>query len=313
MRWKLGLALAALATAGLVLVFVALAASDEAAAWRELPAPPLSPRETPTGFWTGEEVVLVGGSDAPPCPPTAACSVPRVAPLADGAAYDPAIGAWRAIADAPVGFSWAEPELIDGSAYLWIAGENGRPNAPSAFLAYRIEEDRWEQLDLPTAAIWVGTKILAAGDRIVAHTYDDSDGERPDYVFETQTSTWRELPDDPFDDPYSRELAWDGRPPAPVRPPREGRGAARRPCAGQPSTSSGTSGSSSMIPRPRSRTCPSARRRRRRRSSRPRQRPTAARPRYWPATTSSSSSARNGASPRAGCTRGPGFGRLTPE
>jgi hypothetical protein len=209
MRWKLGLALAALATAGLVLVFVALAASDEAAAWRELPAPPLSPRETPTGFWTGEEVVLVGGSDAPPCPPTAACSVPSVAPLADGAAYDPAIGAWRAIADAPVGFSWAEPELIDGIAYLWIAGENGRPNAPSAFLAYRIEEDRWKQFDLPTRDLgW--HEVLSAGDRIVAHTYDDSDGERPDYVFETQTSTWRELPDDPFDDPYSRELAWDG-------------------------------------------------------------------------------------------------------
>ena len=208
MRWKLGLALAALATAGLVLVFVALAASDEAAAWRELPAPPLSPRETPTGFWTGEEVVLVGGSDAPPCPPTAACSVPRVAPLADGAAYDPATGAWRAIADAPVGFSWAEPELIDGSAYLWIAGEHGRPDAPSAFLAYRIDEDRWEQLDLPTRDLgW--HEVLAAGDRIVAHTYDDYDGERPDYVFETRTSTWKELPDDPFDDPYSRELAWD--------------------------------------------------------------------------------------------------------
>ena len=191
MRRKLDLALAALATAGLVLVFVALAASDEAAAWRELPAPPLSPRETPT--WTGEEVVLVGGSDAPPCPPTAACSVPRVAPLADGAAYDPAIEAWRAIADAPVGFSWAEPELIDGSAYLWIAGENGRPNAPSAFLAYRIEEDRWEQLDLPTRDLgW--HEVLAAGDRIVAHTYDDSDGERPDYVFETRTSTWRSFP-----------------------------------------------------------------------------------------------------------------------
>ena len=101
--------------------------------------------------------MLVGGSDAPPCLPTAACSVPRVALLADGAVDDPAIGAWRAIADAPVGFSWAEPELIDGSAYLWIAGENGRPNAPSAFLAYRIEEDRWEQLDR-RPAIWVGTK-----------------------------------------------------------------------------------------------------------------------------------------------------------
>jgi hypothetical protein len=214
MRRKLGLALGVVAIAvamavGLVVAVVGLAGSDEPAAWRELATPPLSPREAPTGFWTGEVVMLVGGSDAPPCPPTAACTVPKVAPLADGAAYDPATGAWRAIADAPVGFSWAEPELIDGSAYLWIAGENGRPNAPSAFLAYRIGDDRWDELEMPTADPGWYT-ILRAGKRIVAHTYDDSEGERPDFVFDTTTSTWSELPDDPFEDPYSRELAWDG-------------------------------------------------------------------------------------------------------
>jgi hypothetical protein len=214
MRRKLGLALGLVAIAvamavGLVVAVVGLAGSDEPAAWKELSTPPLSPRETPTGFWTGEVVMLVGGSDAPPCPPTAACTVPKVAPVADGAAYDPATGAWRAIADAPVGFSWAEPELIDGSAYLWIAGENGRPNAPSAFLAYRIGDDRWDELEMPTADPGWYT-ILRAGKRIVAHTYDDSEGERPDFVFDTTTSTWSELPDDPFEDPYSRELAWDG-------------------------------------------------------------------------------------------------------
>lgn len=104
MKWKLGLALGAVVAVGLGVAFVALAGSDEADAWRELAAPPLSPRETPTGFWTGEEVVLVGGSDAPPCPPNAGCQVPKVPPLADGAAFDPASGAWRAIGDARSAF-----------------------------------------------------------------------------------------------------------------------------------------------------------------------------------------------------------------
>jgi hypothetical protein len=210
MRWKLGLALGLVATVGLVVAVVGLARSDEASGWRELPAPPLSPRELATGFWTGEDVVLVGGSDAPPCPPTAACSVASVPPLADGAAYDPAAGTWRAIPDAPIGFSWSEPELVDGSAYLWIPGEPGRPDAPGGFLAYRIDGDRWEQFELPTSDPgWYAT--LAAGSRIVAHTHDDAEVERPDFVFDTETSAWSELPDDPFDDPYSRELAWDGR------------------------------------------------------------------------------------------------------
>jgi hypothetical protein len=79
-------------------------------------------------------------------------------------------------------------------------------------------------------------EALAADDRIVAHTYDDSDGERPDYVFETRTSTWRELPDDPFDDPYSRELAWDGSRLL-LFDHRERDESSEAPLRGQPSTS----------------------------------------------------------------------------
>ena len=183
------------------------------------PAPPLSPRETPTGFWTGEEVVLVGGSDAPPCPPTAACTVPRVAPLADGAAYDPATGAWRAIADAPSALR-AEPELIDGSAYLWIAGENGRPNAPSAFLAYRIDEDRWEQLDLPTRDLgWHESSPRTTGSSpTVRRLRRRAAGLR----LRDRTSTWRELPTTRSTTRTVVSLPGT-KPPAPVRPPREGR------------------------------------------------------------------------------------------
>ena len=152
-------------------VIVVAAGSDGSSGWRELAQPPLSPREYPTGFWTGEEVILVGGSDAPPCPPNAECEAPSEPPLADGAAYDPEADTWRAIADAPVRFSWAQPLVVGSTAYLWIAGEPWRPQAPSAFLAYRIREDRWEELDMPTHP--ASYQLVAAGDRIVAVSGSD--------------------------------------------------------------------------------------------------------------------------------------------
>jgi len=189
-------------------VIVVAAGSDGSSGWRELAQPPLSPREYPTGFWTGEEVILVGGSDAPPCPPNAECEAPSEPPLADGAAYDPEADTWRAIADAPVRFSWAQPLVVGSTAYLWIAGEPWRPQAPSAFLAYRIREDRWEELDMPTHP--ASYQLVAAGDRIVAVSGSDEEEERRDLVYDPSSSEWSELPPDPFSPGFDRVAVWDG-------------------------------------------------------------------------------------------------------
>jgi hypothetical protein len=191
-------------------VLVAAGAPAQRPEWREIAAPPLSPREFPTGFWTGEEVILVGGSDAPPCPPWAECAAPTVPPLRDGAAYDPQTDSWRAIAEAPVGFSWAEAILLDSTAYLWIAGEPWREQAPSAFLAYRLDEDRWEELKMPVADPgWYS--LAEAGGPLVAVRSSDEEAERPDLVFDPATSAWTELPDDPFTPGFDRVAVWDGR------------------------------------------------------------------------------------------------------
>lgn len=217
MRWNRVALLALVAAAGALLAALGCGESDESKdtaaqeiPWRELPAPPISPREHPTGFWTGQEVVLVGGSDAPPCPPNASCRPAKTPPLADGAAYDPATGTWRSIAEAPVGFAWAEKALIGSTAYLWIVGEPRRPEAPSAFLAYRSDADRWEKLPLPTSdgAGWY--HLGAAGDRVVAYTSSDEDRERPDFVFDPGSVTWSELPDDPLSPGFDRVLASNG-------------------------------------------------------------------------------------------------------
>jgi hypothetical protein len=180
------------------------------ATWQALPAGVLSPREGALGLWTGQEVLLVGGSDAPPCPPNASCVPPDVPPLADGAAFDPRTGAWRRIADSPVPFEWAQGIAVGRTAYLWIPGSAGRPDAASAFLAYRIEDDRWEELPPPPGDFDLFHGIVQAGDRIVAYTGSDEQGEGSDFAFDPATKTWSELPPDPLSPSFDRSMVWSG-------------------------------------------------------------------------------------------------------
>ena len=185
--------------------------AGDSAVWQAVPAGPLSPREGALALWTGREVLLIGGSDAPPCPPTASCVPPDMPPLADGAAFDPQTGTWRRIADAPVPFEWAEGTVMDTTAYLWIPGSPGRPSADPAFLAYRIEEDRWEELPFPSGDPGHFRGIVQAGDRIVAYTGSDEQGEQPDLVFDPAAGSWNELPPDPLSPSFDRSMAWSGR------------------------------------------------------------------------------------------------------
>jgi hypothetical protein len=209
-NWKLSVVLGLAVSAGLLVGVVGSARSvAETRPWKALPDPPLSPRELPAGFWTGEEVVLVGGSDAPPCPPNASCTVPRTPPLSDGAAYDPDAGTWRPIADAPVAFSRASPVVVGSTAYLWIPGEASRPQAPSAFLAYRLEEDRWDELAMPTEDP-DAYRLITDGERIVAHSWGDEPREIADFVLDLASETWSELPDDPLSPGFDRVMRWSG-------------------------------------------------------------------------------------------------------
>ena len=101
--------------------------------WRTRPS---RPARAAVAVWTGAEVLFLGG-DTEPCPASASCVTPTVTPLADGAALDPSTGTWRRIADAPVGFTFADAEVVGDTVYVWTYGEPDRPGAPTAFLAVR--------------------------------------------------------------------------------------------------------------------------------------------------------------------------------
>jgi hypothetical protein len=179
-------------------------------AWETLPPAPLSPRENAIGLWTGEEVLLIGGSDAAPCPPTASCVPPDRPPLADGAAFDPERETWRAIAPSPVPFESAQGFVLGDKAYIWVPGTPSRPKTKRAFLAFDIQKNRWDELPLPAGGSGRDYAIVAAGDRIVAYAHSDEQDEQPDRVFDPSAGSWRELPADPLSPSFDRYFAWTG-------------------------------------------------------------------------------------------------------
>ena len=128
--------------------------------WQRAPAPPLQPRESAIGLWTGSEALIIGGSAAAPCPSNASCDAPDEPPLRDGAAFDPRTRTWRRLARAPVGFEFAQRAVVGRTAYLSVPGSPVRPRAPRAFLGYQFDRDRWRRMPEHPAA-----RLHAAGGR----------------------------------------------------------------------------------------------------------------------------------------------------
>ncbi|MBW6435036.1 hypothetical protein KZ829_14940 [Actinoplanes hulinensis] len=174
-------------------------AAEGKAGWTALPKSPLSPREAVLGLWTGREVLLIGGSDASPCPPSASC-VGDPTPLADGAAFDPATDRWRKIADSPVPLTGGESAVVGGTVYVL-------PPDGKELLAYRIDADAWARMPVPFGG---GYGLLAAGDRLVAYLGSEENGGGKDYLFDPRAATWSALPADPLNPAFDRAMAWTG-------------------------------------------------------------------------------------------------------
>ena len=174
--------------------------------WTALPASPLAAREGAMAAWTGSLVLVVGGTDAPPCPPNADCPADAT-PLRDGAAYDPVARSWRRIADAPVPVTWASGAVVGSTVHWWVGG----PAGPT-FLAYDLAGDLWRILPLPSEAGLGERRLVAAGERIVAYRSTQEHGPGPDLVYEPATGAWAALPGDPLSPSFDRSLvALDGR------------------------------------------------------------------------------------------------------
>lgn len=183
------------------------AADAGAPAWQRLPDAPLTARDGAIGLWTGTEVLLIGGSAAPPCPPDASC-VPSDRLLADGAAYNPTRRTWRSIAPAPEPVAGADAVVVGQVAYvLPFDGQGGT----SPLLAYDIGKDRWSRLG-PPGKDGDGYRLLSAGERLVAYRGTDERGpDLPDLFHDPRTASWQPLATDPLGAGFDRTMVWTGR------------------------------------------------------------------------------------------------------
>ena len=174
--------------------------------WEELPPSPLSPRAQVTGVWTGEMVLLVGGSTWL-CPPNAMCGPPDVPPwLSDGAILDPESETWRSITPAPVPFAWASTAVLGDDVYFLLDGGAGLGGARAALLSYSLGDDTWDELPLPPGGAMSG--LVAAGDVLVAFSGSDERGEVPDQVFDLTSGVWSPLAPDPLSPSFDRSMVW---------------------------------------------------------------------------------------------------------
>lgn len=177
--------------------------------WEALPEPPIGPRDGAAIAWTGEEIVVFGGTTFL-CPPNAGCLAPSEPPLTDGAAYEPASGSWRTIADAPIPVSDAPTARLDGDVYALVTPWTGERRDPSTILLrYRASEEEWRSWDVPVDAPVSG--IVATADALVVYPGSDARNEVPDLMFDPVEGSWSEVAADPLSPSFDRRYVWDGR------------------------------------------------------------------------------------------------------
>lgn len=161
-----------------------------------LPPAPIAERAQAAAAWTGTEVLIWGGEDAP----------------ADGAAYNPDAETWRVLPPAPINARvpltgvWTGTELL-----VWGSTERGA-DADVDGAAYDPAADSWRLMaDSPIAVnvgdgVWTGTHLVVVG----AELSGDNAGNRAHALaYDPASDRWEELPD-PELPPQAASVVWTG-------------------------------------------------------------------------------------------------------
>lgn len=178
-------------------------------AWRQLPDVPLDPRDDAVVVGVGARMLVVGGWEFL-CPPDADCSTPAAPLLRDGAVYDSSTNSWSTIAAAPFGVRRQDDAAaaLGESAYLITGCADGPGcNAQPRLLSYDLARDRWiDHGPLPETKIHY-RQLMAVGGNLYVYSGSDEGREIADLVFDPESSTWTELPDDPLPRTFDRSIA----------------------------------------------------------------------------------------------------------
>ncbi len=128
-----------------------VAYSPASARWRDIPAGgPLEPRSGHLAAWTGQEMLVIGGTN-------------RVS-LSDGAAYDPQTDRWRRIAESPIRRPHEAAWVWTGEE-LWLSRANDAGLIETA--AYDPGANEWRRLPDVSGSSGVGVGVAWTGDRVL--------------------------------------------------------------------------------------------------------------------------------------------------
>lgn len=172
------------------------------ATWQRIPDAPLEGRYGNVAVWTGEEMLIWGGSPG---------DDGDSAGLADGAAFNPSTQDWSRLGDAPLQFPGGRTAVWTGKEMLVWGGEvgDGSHGRPDNGAAYDARTDTWTELQRSPywslaghSAIWTGREMIVWGgvgmqDRGAA--------------FDPERNTWRTIAPGPLDGRHRHAAVWTGK------------------------------------------------------------------------------------------------------
>lgn len=152
-------------------------------------------RHDPAVVWTGDELVVLAGSNGP------GIDDPAIA-------YDPVDDSWRTLTPPPV-------DQLGGVDSVWTGEEI---LLPALELAYRPAANTWRSMAaipnpgrLSPASVWTGAELLLwGGCRGVQCDEDPSTGVGEGIAYDPSTDTWRELPEAPIAGGANAVGVWTG-------------------------------------------------------------------------------------------------------
>lgn len=170
----------------------------QAGTWRPIAASPLSGRFG-TARWTGSLWLMWGGAGE---------TADGAGPLGDGAAYDPALDAWRPLPESPLSARSGPARIWTGDELLVVGGSAGQERFDDG-AGFRPAVNRWRPVApfpgvtrVSFASEWTGEEMLLwggqAGDLLLG-----SGG-----AYDPVTNQWRRLP--PGEPRSSAVSAWTG-------------------------------------------------------------------------------------------------------
>ena len=161
--------------------------------WRSIAPSPLQPRGGAQAVWTGEQMVVLGGTSDVPCPMGAACDRNPVY-FTDGAVYTPATDSWQMLPDAPAAQIGAP--VWTGEELLVLAIPS--PGALQVvLLSWTPGENAWQTLPVPPSVPFNGSASLWAADRLIVPSVQP-DSSRRHLGYDPTTGQWDEIRDPDF-------------------------------------------------------------------------------------------------------------------